>query len=1222
VSNLKFSVVLEAVTAAFNKAVKDSKDNYTSTTTSIVNDSNKMARTTEAVGAALDKVFTATDAKGVTTALQGATKELNNTKQGATLTGQELGKIGQAAKQSVGILNGELKTAQAELKLLAASKATPADLDAAKAKVTALKTEVANAQAEFGRFQTAASTAMRRAAADTDTATASAKKAGSAIYETLNMKSGGSLKSEIAAITTQLATFQANAKAPAEELQRVTTAAKARIAELRGEMGGIKPAADNAATSLASIGKAAIGFAGITAGFAAIKEGIQAVVDTTIKFEAVMKQLEFATGSAERAGVEFDFVRKVAKDLGLELLSSANSYAKLTSATKGTALEGEATRQVFLGVASAAASLGLSVDDTNGVMLAIAQIASKGVVSMEELRQQLGERLPPAMAIAAKSMGVTVAELGKLVENGLDSVTFLKAFGPAMVEAFGPTASKNAQSLQGSINNLKNTFSELLINLGKGGIGQGVATVLQDVAMGVGTIQLAVNNLDPSTVDAVKLVFEQLYGVITTTFGGLMSAIADAARVLDTLADGVVGIVGAFTGIDTASDKVSFLTRVLQGVGIILGTIQDGISALSIAFTVVAGISQQWIGGLALALSKLTFGQLSKDLQQLGTDLQRSATDSFKKAEDQALSFRSAAVAALDRAAEAGESGSARVGAAATAAAGVTNSAFGKVGSDVKMTFQQIEAAATAAGNIIKLSTVQGAEATLGLAKAGNEVRDVFTNLSKDIGVSLPPSIKTVAQLGAVFGEIAVKSKATAALIAKELPEAIGKLNGPELQQFQTAFIGGLTKAGASAEYVQKALLDIASAGAKALGVDLTASLTRTSQAFNDNRVTLDAFVKDFDRLKASGVNASLLIQQSLEAMLAKANNPAELNALIASFQQLGKEGKISGDAMTEGITKAKAKLDELTPGINSLAEAFKTFGMKSREEATATAAKYQEAFKVMKDSGQSTTAELRTAFTTYAQAAVDANKGVASGFLQGQAAAQGLSVKVDETGKVIVDKIGGTAVAAHGKLDTAVAGTSQSYNDLGTAATRAADAIIAAAEAQVAAQQRINKLKEDQKALEDKRLGRDAKGFSTDTTGQTVSAVQETWMSILNTLKGYGVDDDAMARKIASEFTDSKGNVQYFNNPGQKKYGNSETLSLAVQRAAQEYLMKNPPSSGGAAATGQAVGASGSSTNAVTITFKNAAGQAASVTTAPGSSVEDVINVLRQSGATAITKK
>ena len=62
--------------------------------------------------------------------------------------------------------------------------------------------------------------------------------------------------------------------------------------------------------------------------------------------------------------------------------------------------------------------MGLSADDTRGALRALEQIVSKGTVSAEELRGQLGERLPGAFQIASRAMGVTTQELGEMLQRG------------------------------------------------------------------------------------------------------------------------------------------------------------------------------------------------------------------------------------------------------------------------------------------------------------------------------------------------------------------------------------------------------------------------------------------------------------------------------------------------------------------------------------------------------------------------------------------------------------------------------------------------------------------------------------------------------------------------------------------------------------------------------------------------------------------------------------
>lgn len=66
----------------------------------------------------------------------------------------------------------------------------------------------------------------------------------------------------------------------------------------------------------------------------------------------------------------------------------------------------------------AVATFGGGSDILHRASIAIQQMAGKGVISMEELRQQLGEAVPSAMKIMARSMNMSVGELVGLIETG------------------------------------------------------------------------------------------------------------------------------------------------------------------------------------------------------------------------------------------------------------------------------------------------------------------------------------------------------------------------------------------------------------------------------------------------------------------------------------------------------------------------------------------------------------------------------------------------------------------------------------------------------------------------------------------------------------------------------------------------------------------------------------------------------------------------------------
>ncbi len=142
------------------------------------------------------------------------------------------------------------------------------------------------------------------------------------------------------------------------------------------------------------------------------------VVRAGTEMEAMDQRFRAATGSAAAAAAELEFVRAEIERLGLDALGAESGYSGLLAAMQGTALEGQATRDIFTAVAEAARVMGLSAAETGGVLTALEQIASKGTVSAEELRGQLGERLPGAFRIAARAMGVTTGELDGMLSAG------------------------------------------------------------------------------------------------------------------------------------------------------------------------------------------------------------------------------------------------------------------------------------------------------------------------------------------------------------------------------------------------------------------------------------------------------------------------------------------------------------------------------------------------------------------------------------------------------------------------------------------------------------------------------------------------------------------------------------------------------------------------------------------------------------------------------------
>jgi len=210
-------------------------------------------------------------------------------------------------------------------------------------------------------------------------------------------------------------------------------------------------------------GRSGLLITGFAAGVAGAAVGVGILGREAIRAGRLMEQTQArfaaAAGSSVQGAKELEFVVEVSKRLGLRIEDTAVSYSRLTAAAAGTALEGEETRKIFEGISNAAAALRQGNLEVEGSFRAIEQMISKGKVQAEELRGQLGERLPGAFRKAADAMGVTTSELDKMLKNGeVLSDDFLPKFAKLLTDIFGEAAKANVKSYQGSLNNLSNSW--------------------------------------------------------------------------------------------------------------------------------------------------------------------------------------------------------------------------------------------------------------------------------------------------------------------------------------------------------------------------------------------------------------------------------------------------------------------------------------------------------------------------------------------------------------------------------------------------------------------------------------------------------------------------------------------------------------------------------------------------------------------------------------------
>ena len=230
------------------------------------------------------------------------------------------------------------------------------------------------------------------------------------------------------------------------------------------KVGGLTRSFRNLTMSLRNVAVAYLGFQTLIRGFQDIFKVTKILDSITFAQEKVIKsQVEFAQTQK--------WLSQIIGDYGLDLVTVTNRYTKFRAATISSNLSAMETQKIFGSMSKAAATLGLKTDELQGVYLALEQMISKNKVTTEELRRQLGERLPGAFDIMAKSMGVTTSELNDMLKAGeVMSEEVLPAFADAVEEAYGIKSVQFVDTLVAAQNRLRTAWIELIkiFNAGDG----------------------------------------------------------------------------------------------------------------------------------------------------------------------------------------------------------------------------------------------------------------------------------------------------------------------------------------------------------------------------------------------------------------------------------------------------------------------------------------------------------------------------------------------------------------------------------------------------------------------------------------------------------------------------------------------------------------------------------------------------------------------------------
>ncbi len=350
-------------------------------------------------------------------------------------------------------------------------------------------------------------------------------------------------------------------------------------------VGGLLPRiSDNARTISAAFGAANASLGGFSrilfntgAAIAALGAafGTREIVQSIMEYEKFTNTLRTVSATSGEFQRNLQYLTNEADRIGFSVGEVGNSFARLSLAMKGAGFTGDETRTSFTQLSEAARNFGLSSADTMGVIRALEQSMSKGKFMAEEVRLQLGDRLPIAMAALDKAVTKVdgrQADLNKRFEEGSLDV---KRYGTEFIRQINlmsggsEALSRTSNSISASFGRLGTQFTLFSNAIGEGGLNNAVITFSNSLAETMKTLREigateAIGAAFAALGDVILLVIKSIIELIRFLKDtGLLDLFISLAGLVSKLArefSGLTGVLNQFTNSTNELNKAG--TRV------------------------------------------------------------------------------------------------------------------------------------------------------------------------------------------------------------------------------------------------------------------------------------------------------------------------------------------------------------------------------------------------------------------------------------------------------------------------------------------------------------------------------------------------------------------------------------------------------------------------------------------------------------------------------------
>lgn len=327
-------------------------------------------------------------------------------------------------------------------------------------------------------------------------------------------------------------------------------------------------------------------FAGAALG--QLSDNIGQALGATASYTAEIDKQRIALKNVTKDVAEYQsalgFIDKTSRDLAIPQDVLNKQFTQISASVIGAGGNVDAAKEAFLGIAAGIRGTGGSLADMQGALLATSQVFSKGKVSAEELRQQIGERLPGAFTLFAKSMGKTPQELDKMLEQGQVTLNDFMGFVRLLSSEYGQSALEIAASSQAAGDRLATTMSRMREAVGREL--QPLGAQFQEI------LANAVADNEENLVALAKAFSQaaQAIGRFIEQYGGLIASLGSTVLIIGGTGLAVKGLTVAFAAVTKA---IPVALAAIANYG-------GAVSALKLAMAGLGGPFTLAIAGLAL----------------------------------------------------------------------------------------------------------------------------------------------------------------------------------------------------------------------------------------------------------------------------------------------------------------------------------------------------------------------------------------------------------------------------------------------------------------------------------------------------------------------------------------------------------------------------------------------------------------------------------------------